>query len=97
MLSRTAISRAAALAVRSKPFVSASRPLATLSRPGSRVAAPLQIRSASHANNFARWLSTKSAADDAIEEITELYATARDEVTHTTLFCLETMQRLTKQ
>lgn len=77
MLSRAALSRAAALLVRVKPAVG-SRPLGTLSRPRF-AATPLQIRSASHVNNFNRWLSTKSAADEAIEEITELYATARDE------------------
>ncbi|THX99857.1 hypothetical protein D6D03_06904 [Aureobasidium pullulans] len=77
MLSRAALSRAAALLVRVKPAVG-SRPLGTLSRPRF-AATPLQIRSASHVNNFNRWLSTKSAAEEAIEEITELYATARDE------------------
>jgi hypothetical protein len=78
MLSRAVLSRAAALVVRSKP-ISTSRPLGTLSRP--RFAATThQIRAASHVNNFNRWLSTKSAADEAIEEITELYSTARDEV-----------------
>ncbi|KAI5268214.1 hypothetical protein E4T47_07793 [Aureobasidium subglaciale] len=77
MLSRVALSRATALLVRVKPTVGA-RPLGTLSRPRF-AATPLQIRSASHVNNFNRWLSTKSAADEAIEEITELYATARDE------------------
>ncbi|KAI5237179.1 hypothetical protein E4T43_08124 [Aureobasidium subglaciale] len=77
MLSRVALSRATALLVRVKPTVG-SRPLGTLSRPRF-AATPLQIRSASHVNNFNRWLSTKSAADEAIEEITELYATARDE------------------
>ncbi|KAH0010709.1 hypothetical protein KCU78_g10265, partial [Aureobasidium melanogenum] len=77
MLSRAALSRAAALLVRTKPTFG-SRPLGTLSRPRF-AATPLQIRSASHVNNFNRWLSTKSAADEAIEEITELYSTARDE------------------
>ncbi|KAG9566497.1 hypothetical protein KCU77_g12082, partial [Aureobasidium melanogenum] len=77
MLSRAALSRAAALLVRTKPTLG-SRPLGTLSRPRF-AATPLQIRSASHVNNFNRWLSTKSAADEAIEEITELYSTARDE------------------
>ncbi|KAH0285140.1 hypothetical protein KCU62_g7761, partial [Aureobasidium sp. EXF-3399] len=77
MFSRAALSRAAALLVRQKP-TSTSRPLGTLSRP--RFApTTLQIRAASHVNNFNRWLSTKSAADEAIEEITELYSTARDE------------------
>jgi hypothetical protein len=78
MLSRVAFSRAAALLVRSKP-IPVSRPLGTLSRPRF-AATTLQIRAASHVNNFNRWLSTKSAADEAIEEITELYSTARDEV-----------------
>ncbi|KAG9594816.1 hypothetical protein KCU77_g4496, partial [Aureobasidium melanogenum] len=77
MLSRAALSRAAALLVRTKPTLG-SRPLGTLSRPRF-AATPLQIRSASHVNNFNRWLSTKSVADEAIEEITELYSTARDE------------------
>lgn len=81
MLSRAVLSRAAALLVRQKP-TTASRPLGTLSRP--RFApTTLQIRAASHVNNFNRWLSTKSAADEAIEEITELYSTARDEVSLT--------------
>ncbi|KAH0363085.1 hypothetical protein KCU65_g7640, partial [Aureobasidium melanogenum] len=78
MLSRAALSRAAALLARTKPTIG-SRPLGTLSRPRF-AATPLQIRSASHVNNFNRWLSTKSAADEAIEEITELYSTAKDEV-----------------
>jgi hypothetical protein len=78
MLSRAVLSRAAALIVRAKP-ISTSRPLGTLSRPRF-AATTLQIRAASHVNNFNRWLSTKSAADEAIEEITELYSTARDEV-----------------
>ncbi|KAH0387658.1 hypothetical protein KCU92_g1408, partial [Aureobasidium melanogenum] len=86
MLSRAALSRAAALLVRTKPTLG-SRPLGTLSRPRF-AATPLQIRSASHVNNFNRWLSTKSAADEAIEDITELYSTARDEAcknhSHTT-------------
>ncbi|CAD0093907.1 unnamed protein product [Aureobasidium mustum] len=77
MLSRAALSRAAAFLVRTKPTLG-SRPLGTLSRPRF-AATPFQIRSASHVNNFNRWLSTKSAADEAIEEITELYSTARDE------------------
>ncbi|KAG9722337.1 hypothetical protein KCU73_g14007, partial [Aureobasidium melanogenum] len=77
MLSRAALSRAAALLVRTKSTLG-SRPLGTLSRPRF-AATPLQIRSASHVNNFNRWLSTKSAADEAIEDITELYSTARDE------------------
>ncbi|KAH0030463.1 hypothetical protein KCU78_g3068, partial [Aureobasidium melanogenum] len=77
MLSRAALSRAAALLVRTKPTLG-SRPLGTLSRPRF-AATPLQIRSASHVNNFNRWLSTKSAADEAIEDITELCSTARDE------------------
>ncbi|KAI4854062.1 hypothetical protein E4T44_00439 [Aureobasidium sp. EXF-8845] len=77
MLSRAVLSRATALLVRSKP-ISTSRPLGTLSRPRF-AATTLQIRAASHVNNFNRWLSTKSAADEAIEEITELYSTARDE------------------
>ncbi|KAL1301960.1 hypothetical protein AAFC00_002416 [Neodothiora populina] len=36
-------------------------------------------RSASHTPPLVRWASSKSVADEKIEEITELYATARDE------------------
>lgn len=55
-----------------------NRTLRTLSR--TRPAHPQYVRSASHASpNLVRWLSSKSVADEKIEEITELYATAQDE------------------
>ncbi|KAK8196108.1 hypothetical protein M8818_007261 [Zalaria obscura] len=54
------------------------RNLRTLARP--RIQAPLQTRAASHTPPLVRWLSSKSLADEKIEEITELYATAKDEV-----------------
>lgn len=55
-----------------------SRTLNTLTRP--RAVYPRYSRSASHASpNLVRWLSSKSTADEKIEEITELYATAQDE------------------
>jgi hypothetical protein len=43
--------------------------------------APTFCRAASHStpSPIHRWLSTKSTADEKIEEITELYATAQDE------------------
>lgn len=54
------------------------RTLNTLTRPQS--SHPQYTRSASHASpNLVRWLSSKSTADEKIEEITELYATAQDE------------------
>ena len=55
-----------------------NRTLGTLTRAGNRH--PQYTRSASHVSpNLVRWLSSKSAADEKIEEITELYATAQDE------------------
>lgn len=54
------------------------RTLKTLSRP--RTAYPQYTRPASHVpHQTLRWLSSKTLADEKIEEITELYATARDE------------------
>lgn len=45
-----------------------------------RLSKPVPIRSASHVpHQTVRWLSSKSIADEKIEEITELFATARDE------------------
>ncbi|GAB7357677.1 hypothetical protein MBLNU459_g0167t1 [Dothideomycetes sp. NU459] len=54
-----------------------ARPLPTLAR--AAVQPSLQTRLASHTPPFARWMSSKSIADEKVEEITELYATARDE------------------
>jgi hypothetical protein len=56
------------------------RPITTLTRP-PRLHKPTQTRSASHAPSqlITRHLSSKSIADEKIEEITELYATAQDE------------------
>ena len=57
---------------------SPTRALRTLTR--TRPSHPQYTRSASHASpNLVRWLSSKSTADEKIEEITELYATAQDE------------------
>ncbi|KJX98903.1 hypothetical protein TI39_contig384g00011 [Zymoseptoria brevis] len=54
------------------------RTIRTLTRP--RQVAASSTRFASHVPfQTARWLSSKSLADEKIEEITELYATAQDE------------------
>ncbi|CZT15540.1 uncharacterized protein RCC_01395 [Ramularia collo-cygni] len=54
------------------------RAIQTLTRPTRIV--PSSTRSASRVpHQTARWLSSKSLADEKIEEITELYATAQDE------------------
>ena len=54
------------------------RTIRTLTRP--RLACPSNTRSASHVPpQIIRWLSSKTTADEKIEEITELYATAQDE------------------
>ncbi|KAI7529224.1 hypothetical protein KC331_g15330 [Hortaea werneckii] len=61
------------------PRATPTRSLSTItrSRPTTH---PQYTRSASHASpNYVRWLSSKSVADEKIEEITELYATAQDE------------------
>ena len=60
---------------------STSRSLTTLTRPRLRhLSSPVYVRSASHTPpQLLRWLSSKSTADEKIEEITELYATAQDE------------------
>ena len=54
------------------------RTIRTLTRP--RLAFPSNTRSASHVPpQIIRWLSSKTIADEIIEDITELYATAQDE------------------
>ncbi|EME48740.1 hypothetical protein DOTSEDRAFT_142068 [Dothistroma septosporum NZE10] len=54
------------------------RTIQTLTRPKRNT--PSSTRSASHVPfQTVRWLSSKSIADQKIEEITELYATAQDE------------------
>ncbi|KAK4634689.1 hypothetical protein CLAFUW4_02201 [Fulvia fulva] len=54
------------------------RTIQPLTRP--RRIAPSTTRNASHVPfQTVRWLSSKSLADEKIEEITELYATAQDE------------------
>jgi hypothetical protein len=54
------------------------RAIQTLTRPSQ--IAPSSTRSASHVpHQTARWISSKSLADEKIEEITELYATSVDE------------------
>lgn len=60
-----------------------TRTLRTLARP--RYQPALQTRLASHTPPLTRWMSSKSIADEKVEEITELYATARDEVTTTSI------------
>lgn len=53
------------------------RAIQTLTRPSYL---PSSTRCASHVpHQTARWISSKSLADEKIEEITELYATAQDE------------------
>ncbi|TKX21013.1 hypothetical protein C1H76_6553 [Elsinoe australis] len=59
----------------SKPV---ARSITHISRPRARLA-PIQIRTASHTPSLVRWASNKALADEKIEEITELYATAKDE------------------
>ncbi|KAG8625026.1 hypothetical protein KVT40_006777 [Elsinoe batatas] len=58
----------------------ATRSISRITRPGrpARLAPP-QTRAASHTPSLVRWASNKALADEKIEEITELYATARDE------------------
>lgn len=57
-----------------------SRTLNTLTRAHHHHPYRIQTRTASYAPpNLLRYLSTKSTADEKIEEITELYATAQDE------------------
>lgn len=65
--------------LRSTPSrLSSTRSLSTLTR--NRPSHPQYTRSASHASpNIVRWASSKSVADEKIEEITELFATAQDE------------------
>jgi hypothetical protein len=61
---------------------STHRTLNTLSHPRFRNPRPtnIRIRSASHTPpNLLRFLSSKSPADEKIEEITELFYTAQDE------------------
>lgn len=71
MLSRAILARA----LRQAPT---KRTIRTLSRPHLLTTA--NTRCASHAPaQLLRWASSKSIADEKIEEITELYATAQDE------------------
>ncbi|EME89127.1 uncharacterized protein MYCFIDRAFT_25604 [Pseudocercospora fijiensis CIRAD86] len=59
---------------------SSTRTIQTLSRPRPRLLATSNPRRATHiAPQLTRWKSSKSGVDEKIEEITELYATARDE------------------
>ena len=60
---------------------STTRTINTLTRPHLHSPASIAYtRSASHTPpQLLRWLSSKSAADEKIEEITELFATAKDE------------------
>ncbi|TKA23266.1 hypothetical protein B0A50_07323 [Salinomyces thailandicus] len=62
------------------PRSSPIRTLNTLTTTTRRPTHPHYTRAASHASpDYVRWLSSKSAADEKIDEITELYATAQDE------------------
>ena len=66
----------------SRSLQAKSRALTTSSRPTQTIRSqiPWTIRSASHVpHQTIRWLSSKSAADEKIEEITELFYTAQDE------------------
>lgn len=66
----------------SRSLPTASRSLSTTSRPSQTIRNQRinTIRSASHVpHQTVRWLSSKSVADEKIEEITELFATAQDE------------------
>ncbi|KAF2483839.1 hypothetical protein BDY17DRAFT_294525 [Neohortaea acidophila] len=75
MITRTLLPRALRhLNSRASP----SRAYLTSTR--TRITIPRQSRSASHTPpQLLRWLSSKSLADEKIEEITELFATAQDE------------------
>ncbi|KAF2716454.1 hypothetical protein K431DRAFT_289410 [Polychaeton citri CBS 116435] len=82
MFSRQFISRAlraTAASTSTAASAASSRTLRTVTRPSVQ---PLHLtsRSASHVSpNIVRWVSSKSLADEKIEEITDLYATAQDE------------------
>ena len=56
-----------------------SRSLRSLSAPQTYRPQHVQSRSAHHTPPLVRWASSKAIADEKIEEITELYATAKDE------------------
>jgi hypothetical protein len=59
---------------------STHRTLNTLTRPRLQKPSTIHLRSASHTpSNLLRYLSSKSTADEKIEEITELFHTAQDE------------------
>lgn len=73
----TMLSRALLIRTLRQTTRPSTRNLRTLSRP--RIQRPLQTRYASHTPPLVRWLSSKSLADEKIEEITELYSTAKDE------------------
>ncbi|KAK5110292.1 hypothetical protein LTR62_006145 [Meristemomyces frigidus] len=70
-----------AILLRTLRLMSRTKPspaIQTLTRPQPLLLS--QSRAASHVSpNLVRWLSSKSSADEKIEEITELYATAQDE------------------
>lgn len=66
----------------SRSLPTASRGLGTISRPSQAIRNQRihTVRSASHVPyQTVRWLASKSVADEKIEEITELFATAQDE------------------
>lgn len=79
MSSRGALLRACStLRLTQLPRTVSNRTINTITHTRSR--GPLNTRAASHVSpNIVRWLSSKSTADEKIEEITELYGTARDE------------------
>ncbi|GAB7338275.1 hypothetical protein MBLNU457_4596t1 [Dothideomycetes sp. NU457] len=72
MIPRTLLTRAARTTTTHQLHL-----LRPLSRP--RTLHPLQSRLASHTPSLIRLASTHATADAAIEEITELFATAKDE------------------
>ena len=74
MIPRAALTRALRQTAPSK------RTIQTLTRPQRHSTPTPTSRYASHVPFQAvRWMSSKSTADEKIEEITELYATAQDE------------------
>ncbi|KAK4938601.1 hypothetical protein LTR66_003921 [Elasticomyces elasticus] len=81
MLTRSFIARTTRYAIiaPATSTIPSIRSLATLVRPQTRVPRPVHARLASHTPSLIRHASSKSIADEKIEEITELYATARDE------------------
>jgi len=72
------MSRALLVRAMRQTYQPATLSIRTLARP--QIQRSTQLRCASHTHPFVRWASSKSLADEKIEEITELFATAKDEV-----------------